>query len=540
MHLLNSSWIPIQRASGQVELIAPWRILDHGDDPITALASARPDFDGALAQFLIGILQTAIAPATESEWRRRFRSPPKPEELREAFSKFDDAFELLGDGPRFFQDLTLAAESCEPWPIEKLLISNGMSEGKDHFVRSGGIAAMCLPCAATALMCLQSSAPSGGVGHRVSLRGGGPLTTLVWTEESLWAALWLNVLTDEEFREGSLIDGASNLALVFPWLAPARTSEGGRVTTFADIDPLQMYWAMPRRIRLSDPHGEGSCGACGASQVPVIRSFTTKNYGISYTGAFPHPLTPYRGKPGESLPVKGDRTGLAYREFLGLVQNDSEREQQRARVVDAFVVGRRGERTNQAHRLWAFGYAVDNLKPILWSEGTMPLLDYPEGQRELIEGELASLVAGAREVQAALRWAAKQALTSRPRDLKSVPAEIAARFWQESEAGFYDRLRGLSSGALEEDAARELREGWHDELRRLAERIFDDFAGRFGSGSVDPGRIARAGNGLRGMLQGKKVRDALRLPVTEGANARRSRAGRRGSRQPQEGLTDGR
>jgi CRISPR system Cascade subunit CasA len=38
---------------------------------------------------------------------------------------------------------------------------------------------------------------------------------------------------------------------VFPWLAPTRTSEqASAITTPEQVDKLQAYWGMPRRIRL--------------------------------------------------------------------------------------------------------------------------------------------------------------------------------------------------------------------------------------------------------------------------------------------------
>jgi len=64
MNLLEKSWIPVRRASGQRLWIAPYQITDGiGQDPIVALDAVRPDFNGALIQFLIGLVQTAWARA---------------------------------------------------------------------------------------------------------------------------------------------------------------------------------------------------------------------------------------------------------------------------------------------------------------------------------------------------------------------------------------------------------------------------------------------------------------------------------------------
>ena len=93
MNLIQDPWIPIKRNSGKIEKIAPWQITER-DDPPVSLAAPRPDFNGALIQFLIGLVQTARPPTNEEEWEELLESPPPPEELQKAFSKkiFDASF----------------------------------------------------------------------------------------------------------------------------------------------------------------------------------------------------------------------------------------------------------------------------------------------------------------------------------------------------------------------------------------------------------------------------------------------------------------
>src|SRR6185295_1594186 len=141
------------------------------EDPIVWLASPRPDFDGAIAQLLIGLLQVVLAPERAREWRQLFDHPPAPDVLRAALEPLANAFELFGDGPRFLQDLTLEREvSFEELPIERLLIEapgeNTLLKGKDHFVKAGLVEALCPSCAASALLTLQTNAPLGGQGNR--------------------------------------------------------------------------------------------------------------------------------------------------------------------------------------------------------------------------------------------------------------------------------------------------------------------------------------------------------------------------------------
>ena len=69
MNLISENWIPVRRADGSLQRIAPWQLTDGiGDNPIVAVASPRPDFDGALTQFLIGLLQTTCTPSEDQWW----------------------------------------------------------------------------------------------------------------------------------------------------------------------------------------------------------------------------------------------------------------------------------------------------------------------------------------------------------------------------------------------------------------------------------------------------------------------------------------
>ena len=108
-NLIDERWIPVERRSGKVEMIAPAQIAEREDPPLR-IASPRPDFDGALLEFFIGLLQTAAAPATERAWEREFEEPPTVETLKKRLDTVREAFFLDGDGPRFMQDLTVAAD----------------------------------------------------------------------------------------------------------------------------------------------------------------------------------------------------------------------------------------------------------------------------------------------------------------------------------------------------------------------------------------------------------------------------------------------
>ncbi|MCG7850859.1 MAG: type I-E CRISPR-associated protein Cse1/CasA, partial [ANME-2 cluster archaeon] len=201
--MINEKWIPVRRADGKREIIAPWQVTDYiGSNPIVSLDANRPDFNGALIQFLIGLVQTTMAPKKDRNWRAGFVEPPKTDELKTAFAKVSHAFNLDGDGPRFMQDLEPGEWKSNE--IDKLLVEipgdETIKDNADHFIKRDSVKRMCLACSAMALFTLQTNAPSGGKGYRTSLRGGGPLTTIV-TGDTLWQTIWLNVLNESDFLE---------------------------------------------------------------------------------------------------------------------------------------------------------------------------------------------------------------------------------------------------------------------------------------------------------------------------------------------------
>jgi len=522
VNLLDHPWIPIRRRSGKVERIAPYQLSDAGD-PAVGLESPRPDFDGALAQFLVGLLQTASPPRDEEAWEAWLDEPPSPGALRDALEPWRYAFETDGDGSRFLQDhdeLTGAEE-----PISHLLIdapaTNTLSNNADHFIKRGQVEAMCPACAAAALLTLQLNAPSGGAGHRTSLRGGGPLTTLVafdplggsGLDTTLWRDLWLNVLN---IRDASMLPGNMKLkaaAAIMPWLAPTRTSEAkdGIATTPEDAHPLQMYWAMPRRVRLNWEGGEGRCDLCGGPSALMARSYVTRNYGVHYSGGWRHPLTPYReAKEGEWLPVHPQPGGMTYRDWLGL--SFGEPGAHPAAVVSAFL-GRklRGE----ALRLWAFGYDMDNMKPRCWYESRIPLYHVDAPLRADFALRVQALIDSATGVSFYVQQRIKDAWVWKPRagskeasKSRGDLSHLKQAFLASTEAEFYSTVERLIPAiSAGNDVA--LLQGWHMVLCRRALQLFDRWTVRGGIAFADCRRIAEARNQLTRQLYGKTLRQQL-------------------------------
>ena len=514
MNLIFEQWIPIRRADGSREKIFPWEMTKDIDDEhrrIVAIASPRPDFDGALIQFLIGLLQTTCTPPDKMTWRKWRKAPPSADELKARFETVAFAFELEGE-KAFMQDFS-PSELPNKSEIAALLIETPGDHtellNKDHFIKRGLINSLCPHCAALSLFSLQINAPLGGQGNRTGLRGGGPLTTLV-LGNTLWETSWLNILIKANYQDDE--SEHDNLENRFPWLSKTRTSEAkppAGITTPIDVHPDQQFWATPRRIRLisvSD-HESKFCSVCGSSTELMFNEFHNKNYGANYQG-FEHSLSPHYIKDGSTLTTHPQSGGIGYRHWLGLIVNTTEGNtlHKPAKVVEQFR-----SLVREDARLWAFGYDMDNMKARCWYDATMPILLVPEGFEDIFKGMAERLVRAADWVSSVLRGYIKDAMFGES-DTRGDLSFVQQHFWSATEGPFYNHVRRLRDELSEPENEQSLLVSWRNALRESSLSIFDHYAQNGDFDADEPRQIAVARNNLSKMLNGKKLHDLLGLP----------------------------
>lgn len=517
MNLLLDAWIPVRRRSGS-GWIAPWQLTDE-DDPVLDFDAARPDFNAALWQFCIGMLATLLPPGDPTERRERLNVPPFPELLKALFEKDAPTFQLDGDGPRFMQDFDVRMDGTEVAVAGLLIESPGdktVRDNSDHFVKRDRVDALCPACSALALFTLQANAPAGGAGHRTSLRGGGPLTTLLKFGPQarvdgalpiLWQQLWLNV------AERSHVLPADRR---WPWLSPTRSSSKGEVITAVDSPQETVYWATPRRIRLDFVDEKGTCDLCGRGSGRLVRHYVTRPHGTNYAG-WVHPLSPYyRVKAdAEWLPQHPQPGGLGYRHWPGLLYGNVEDTARPAEVVDTArqLAARPGSgwHRNVPLRLWAFGYDMDNMKARSWLEADMPVYVVDDPVRLRIYSELLTQLVDAASLVRLYTTGAVRRAWFADRESKGDFGAVDRSFWGRTEPAFFRLAAQMRDvvNAGEDDVA--LRQRWLETIQRAAREVFDERAGNVSLGDADPAVLAAAHNDLQKKLHGPKLMRLLGL-----------------------------
>ena len=484
LNLLTYQWIPVLRRNGMTSYIAPCELTDQlTSNPIIAFNSPRPDFNGALAQFLIGLLQTALPNLKAAKWRQWDISQsdaqlPTPSELKRLFSPLEPNFNLFGDGQRFMQDLELTGGESKP--IAALLIEQPgqqtLEKNADHFIKRGQIDQLCPACVATALFTLQINAPSGGAGHRTSMRGGGPLTTLVISRNQenpscLWEMLWLNVLTQTEFEiytQLKLHDVENKN--IFPWSEKTPTSENDKQVTNLDVHPFQMYWGMPRRIHLLlvEEDCQKPCSICGRMSKQVVAEYVTKNYGIKYSEHWRHVFSPYRvDKTNQFFPMHPQPGGIGYRHWLELTLEHP------AAVVRANEERLQDEEYSSADReikIYAFGYDMDNMKARCWYESYMPFYNISKGR----VADVKSLVKQFVDVTNMAKLSLNIALKVCDNSIVAAGQQI----WHKTEGKFYKLLKQVSSiiDSFNDAEIDKIKEDWLRHIQQQTLTIFEELA----------------------------------------------------------------
>jgi CRISPR system Cascade subunit CasA len=528
---------------------------DYTGNPVVRLDSNRADFNGALVQFLIALLQTCSAPSEEDDdllndepWKTRFFSPPTPETLQTEFLTYEAAFNLDGEYPRFMQDRTVQGEGSASWDIFKLLIDGfGASH---HFGKFDAIAGMGYRAIAVALISHQMNTTNSTAGsknqHRSSLRNAGFLTTILRAasnDATLWQDIWLNILPKPVFENYSGNPDKHEIHHIFPWMGETRVSDGtGRDTFTDDEHPLTMYWAMPRRVHIPfEAAQDGICSVLPNGQEKILQTFDVKPDGFNYK-LWKHPLTPIRYDENNVLTsfYKTDNAGVRYSDWLGIVQevNVKKASIESAKVIRYFrTESGGGEKTGRSSivpyvRIAAFGFTNDNAKILSYRYNEMPLYSIPDAIRTTTEITIEHYIEAANQAVYRLREACKGVvgikiykqkdgkwLWASPSQKSGKDSGVVdgaeATFWDSTETAFYDTLRSTIDALSENpdalsDAMKAIKQQWHTTLADAAMQIFRTLADAAPFEQADMRSVLRAELELSWFLRGTKKKNELK------------------------------
>lgn len=340
LNLINDPWIPVIRTGGEV-VLRPDQIAQAD---MEKLNWPRADLNLACMELLIGLVYLAHPCANRA-------APPDAATLRAALAPLAPAFNLLGNGPRFLQDMKPL--EGEPNPPDMLFIdSAGISTAKkntDLMVRRGRYQGLPFPLAAMALYTMQAFAPAGGKGNRTSMRGGGPMVTLVRPEaDGLWPQIWANV------PHGTPLPAAELHKL--PWMRETVSSEPKGVVMVPDegsqsAPAPEVFFGQPRRLRLVANSG-------------MVTGVIQRPYGNNYQ-QWRHPLSPYyTDAKGQTLPVHPKPGAFGYRNWRGVLL--ASEKGLKPQVLTTYLKDVKAAKCS----LIVAGWAMDNMKPqdFIWSE----------------------------------------------------------------------------------------------------------------------------------------------------------------------------
>lgn len=510
LNMLTDPVFPVVTVSGSKAWMSLTDILVEDGDFAVAFDWPRADFNIASTELCIGLLSLVHKPANPDDWLDIWEGDARTD-VAARIAVLRPHFNLLGDengqGPRFCQDF----EALEGVPnsVEALLIDtpgiNGQKKNADLLTHRERFPALGLKAAAIALYALQQFAPAGGAGNRTSMRGGGPMTTLVLPTRDgapmpLARMLFAN-LPAQFGRENRLSD--ADIARVLPWLKPTITSDGKPVREIAEADPAvhpaQAFFGMPRRIRLV-VEGRGICPMTG-EEGPLVTGFVQKPWGMNYS-VWRHPLTPYRqSKDDAPYTVKPKPVRMSYRDWVGVTVGRADKANQAfpAEVIQRVLAGlARDALKGLDIRLLAAGWSMSNMEAETYLHAVQPLYMAADAQTADTLAETARAFAdGAERVTSLLRAALNDALFSGQAKSTDtgVFAEATDAFLAETEEAFHECLRAIAAEGVAGDEA--MRKRWLATMRGAALRIYDVHTAQL---LTNPGKLMR----VRAVVDGHK------------------------------------
>lgn len=283
MNLLVDHWIPARADDGAGTFrLLTYRALLCESGQRWQISLPRDDLELACLQLLACMTQVMFLPEDDTNFRQRIATPLTQAEYDTGVTPFLDWFDLDHPTHPFMQ--TRGVKAAEPTPIQKLLI--GLPEGNNHafFNEAGEVRQISGPVAAIALFHQASNCPSFGGGFKGSLRGGAPITTLVF-DRDLRCMVWRNVLTRPRVEERQI--AAPGSAQDQPsWVSPIAEKS---TIHWDQIGLMRGLFWQPAHVELLKADAARTCDVLGGEATSVYSGFLKEKFNFTVEGVWPHP-----------------------------------------------------------------------------------------------------------------------------------------------------------------------------------------------------------------------------------------------------------
>lgn len=282
MNLLKDQWIPVRAngGTGAFRLLTCQQLLCESGNWQVSLP--RDDLELACVQLLVCMTQVMFLPEDDKILRARIAKPLSPEDFVAGVQPCNDWFDLDHPTQPFMQ--SRGVKAAEDTPIQKLLI--GLPEGNNHafFNEAGEVRHLGGALAAIALFNQASNCPSFGGGFKGSLRGGAPITTLVYGE-NLRETIWRNVLTRPHIAERQI--AMPGFGQDRPtWVKPVLEKS---TIHWTEIGLMRGLFWQPARVELVKSEALASCDMLDGEATQGYIGFRCEKFSFTVEGVWPHP-----------------------------------------------------------------------------------------------------------------------------------------------------------------------------------------------------------------------------------------------------------
>lgn len=246
-NLLVEHWIPVLMSNGRARRLGVLEALTNAGR-IRQIAASNPMDNVALLRFLLAVLMWCKPKLSEEDRRRIDDADGVPdgclgEKLGEKLGNArqpNPAFNLLGEGPRFYQDASL--KDTESRPVADLLVEFPGADSVNHLrhVVHDGSYGFCPACCALGILRLAVWAPANRF-YPASVNPGSAAYAFS-QRENLLLTLVANMPSIPAQAEQA------------PWLSDTPPRSSGAITNLA--------WR-PRKLWLNVASEQGSCATCG-------------------------------------------------------------------------------------------------------------------------------------------------------------------------------------------------------------------------------------------------------------------------------------